>query len=58
MDFNNFDDVFEFLIENGYFTFKELQLVAYINGNTISTLNDCIYARFGVRDIEQLINKK
>ena len=58
MDFNNFDDVFEFLIENGYFTFKELQLVAYINGNTISTLNNCIYARYGYHGLKQLINEK
>jgi len=42
------------LVDAGYFTDKELELVTYINGYTIETLNDCIYARFGYRSLEQM----
>ena len=42
------------LVDAGYFTDKELELVTYINGYSIETLNDCIYARFGYRSLEQM----
>lgn len=49
-----FEELYEYLIQERYFTPSELALVTDINGNTIETLNDCIYARYGYRDIEQL----
>ena len=42
------------LVDAGYFTDKELELVTYINGYNIETLNDCIYARYGYRSLEQM----
>ena len=42
------------LVDADYFTDKELELVTYINGYTIETLNDCIYARYGYRSLEQM----
>lgn len=42
------------LIEGGYFTEEELQLVTNINGYNIETLNDCIYCRYGFQDWEQM----
>ena len=42
------------LVDAGYFTDEELELVTNINGYTIETLNDCIYARFGYRSLEQM----
>jgi len=47
-------DTWDRLVDAGYFTDKELELVTYINGYTIETLNDCIYARFGYRSLEQM----
>lgn len=44
------------LIEHGYFTEDELSLITCINGYSVDTLNDCIYARYGYRDLEQLLN--
>lgn len=41
-------DLYEQLIELGLFTEQELKLVARINGYNIETLNNAIYARYGV----------
>ena len=45
------------LIVGGYFTDEELNLVTDINGWSIETLNDCIYARYACHDYEQLVKE-
>jgi len=55
MNTKDFEQVYDYLLENDYFTEKELELVTNINGNSIETLNDMLYARFGYRDIEQML---
>jgi hypothetical protein len=47
------DKLYEYLIFSGYFTEEELRLITDINGFSEDTLNDCIYARFGYRSVEQ-----
>lgn len=47
--------VYEELIERGIATESELELITYINGLNIDTLNDVIYVRTGYRTYEQLI---
>ena len=47
-------EVWEYLSDYGIATESELRLVTNINGYTIETLNDIIYAKTGYRDIEQL----
>ena len=42
------------LVDRGYFTDKELDLVTNINGYSVDTLNDCLYARYGYRSLEQM----
>lgn len=42
------------LVDAGYFTDEELELITNINGYTMDTLNDCIYARFGYRSLKQM----
>ena len=42
------------LVDAGYFTDEELELVTCINGYNIEALNDCIYARYGYRSLEQM----
>ena len=44
------------LIVGAYFTEDELDLVTNINGWSVETLNDCIYARYGFHNYEQLID--
>jgi len=44
----------DYLVESGIATEGELQLVTNINGYTIETLNDIIYAKTAYRSIEQL----
>lgn len=51
------DELFNILIENQFFTEKELKLVTNINGYSIETLNDCIYDRYGYRSCDQLLNE-
>lgn len=53
----NVDELYTKLIDEGYFTEEELDLITKINGYNIKTLNDCIYARYGYRDYEQLKSK-
>ena len=51
------DEIYNNLIDNDLFTEKELELLTDINGYNIDTLNDAIYARYGYRDYEQLIEE-
>lgn len=54
---DNFNELFDNLIDMGFFTEDELVLVTNINGSTVDTLNDCIYARYGYRSFEQMVNE-
>ena len=49
-----FYDLYDELIQLDLFTQDELDLVSAINGRSVETLNDCIYARFGYRNFEQM----
>lgn len=46
--------LYNYLIDYGFFTNEELNLMTNINGYNIATLNNCIYSRYGYRDIEQM----
>jgi hypothetical protein len=46
--------LYDELISRDMFTAAELELITSINGLSIDTLNDCIYARFGYRSLEQM----
>ena len=41
------------LIEYNLATDEELRLITYINGYSVDTLDDVLYARSGYRDLEQ-----
>jgi hypothetical protein len=45
--------VWDYIINNGIATEDELQLVTDINGYSVDTLNDVLYARTGYHSIEQ-----
>lgn len=47
-------ELYNLLVDGGYFTNEELMLLTAINGYNIETLNDAIYARYGYRDYEQM----
>ena len=46
------NELWTLIAEYGIATDSEIDLVTDINGNSIETLNDIIYARTGYRDIE------
>lgn len=46
--------VWDYIIDHEIATEDELKLITDINGFSVDTLNDVIYARTGYRDIEQL----
>lgn len=48
-------ELFKELIELELFTWGELRLLTDINGFTVETLNDALYARYGYRDFEQVM---
>ena len=47
--------VWEAIIKYGIATDDEVALVTHINGLSIETLNDVIYARTGYHDLDQLL---
>jgi len=49
-----FCDAYDFIIEYEIATESELTLVCCINGRSVETLNDVIYARTGYRNMEQI----
>ena len=51
------NEVWDLLIEYGVATENEIHLVTIINGYNIDTLMDILYARTGLRSIEQLLNE-
>ena len=51
-----FDEIFNYLTENQFFTDEELILLCCINGHSVDTLNSAIYARYGFRNIEGLLD--
>ena len=48
-------DLYNELVYRELFTSEELDLVIALNGLTIETLNDCIFARYGYRDFNQMM---
>ena len=51
------EQVWDLLYQYNIATENELKLVTQINGYNIDSLNDILYARTGLRDIEQLIDE-
>lgn len=52
-----FDEIFDYLTLNLFFTYDELDLLCCINGRSVETLNSAIYARFGYRDVTGLLEE-
>ena len=51
----NVNEMYEAFINAGLFTEDEAQLVTYINGFSVETLEDMLYARYGTRDVSDVI---
>lgn len=51
------DEIYQYLIDSGMFTRGELDLLTYVNGYNIDTLEDALYCRYGYRSIEQFIEE-
>ena len=54
-DFQDVNVLWDELLEQELFTYEELRLITNINGYSIETLNDALYARYGYRDYEQMM---
>ena len=51
----DFSTVWDMILDYQIATEPELRLVTNINGDTVETLNNIIYSRTGLRNIEQVI---
>lgn len=49
------EEIYDYLIDDQLFTAGELSLLCCINGYTEQTLNDAIFARYGFRTFEELL---
>ena len=47
--------LYEYYVDSEMFTQEELDLITDINGWNVETFNDALYARFGYRDLEQML---
>ena len=60
-DINDFSDivdlVYTYYLDSELFTEAEIHLLTNINGYNIETLNDALFARYGYRDLEQMIGE-
>lgn len=56
IDYNDFDKVWETLVDCEIATDEEIGLVTTINGKNIETLLDILYARTGCRNFEQYLD--
>ncbi len=54
---DNVDYIYNLLVELGMFTEAELNLLTYINGFNMETLEDALYARYGYRSADQFIEE-
>ena len=52
------NDVYNALIDDHGVSEEALQLVTNINGYSLDTLNDVIYAIFGYHSLEQLLEEE
>jgi len=50
---NKFDEFYDYLVDYEVATENEIRLVCCINGNSVDTLNSILYARLGLRSLEQ-----
>lgn len=53
----NVNELWDQLLDLELFTYEELQLITNINGYSVETLNDAIFARYGYRDLEQMMEE-
>lgn len=53
---NEIEKIWDYLVESEIATEEELDLITCINGYSVETLNDVIYARTGYRSLDQLID--
>ena len=56
-DFNDVNVLWDELLDLELFTEEELQLLTNINGYSVETLNDAIFARYGYRDYNQMMEE-
>ena len=56
-DFQDVNELWDELLDQELFTQAELQLLTNINGYSVETLNDAIYARYGFRDYNQMMEE-
>lgn len=54
-DFKEINALWDKLLDMDLFTKGELQLITNINGYSVETLNAALFARYGYRDLEQMM---
>jgi len=52
--FNREQEIWDYIIDNGIASEEALILITNINGYSVDTLNDVLYATTGYRSIEQI----
>ena len=53
--YGDVNQVWDFLVASELFTEAELELITCLNGFRLDVLNDCIFARYGYRSLQQML---
>ena len=56
-DFKDVNALYDELLERDLFTKGELQLLTNINGYNVDTLKAALFARYGYRDLQQMMEE-
>lgn len=56
--FDDVEELYDELTERGLFTNDELKLLTTINGYSVETLNDALYARHGYHTLSQMLDEE
>lgn len=54
MNINNTDDMWDYLVENDIASTETLEVITSINGMSMDTLEDVLFAVTGYRSVDQL----
>lgn len=56
-DFNDVNVLWDELLDQELFTHDELKLITNMISYSVETLNDALFARYGYRDLEQMMEE-
>jgi hypothetical protein len=55
---DDYNDLYDYLVDNEIFTEEEIAIAVYFNGESIETLETLLYYRTGYRSLDQILEEE